>query len=94
MTALQTERFYPQLATGHPHLDALGHHLGTAALTTACGLCAISTALTLAGTITTTINPLTAGPAWMLIYAPILTTATWRLARWTRHLAHTIRDRA
>lgn len=90
MTALITERFYPQLATGHPRLDALGRHIGTAALTTALGLCAIAATIAAAGTIAATINPLTAGPLWQLMYAPILATATWRLARWTRALKRTI----
>lgn len=83
MTALITERFYPQLATGHPRLDALGRHIGTAALTSALGLCAIAAAIAAAGAIAATINPLTTGPLWQLMYAPILGTATYRLGRYT-----------
>ena len=83
MTALITERFYPQLATGHPRLDALGRHLGTAALTTTLGLTALAAAIAAAGTIAATINPLTAGPLWQVMYAPVLATATYRLARYT-----------
>ena len=93
MTVLQTERFYPQIATGHPRLDALGRHIGTAALTTALGLTAISAALAAAGTIAATINPLTAGPLWQLMYAPVLGTATYRLARYTWALKRMIGKR-